>query len=97
MYPSSPTAVISRWRIANFGGSLEALPATRSQFRDSHLIARWLSNGATVHLMNTTVAHVQHEGRQQDPASWNPQPSFSVVEIDGVKRLKSSWDDASST
>ena len=66
-------------------------------FGDSNLIARWLSNGATVHLMNTTVAHVQHRGRQQDSASWNQEPSFSVVEIDGVKRLKSSWDDASST
>jgi len=63
-------------------------------FGDSNMIARWLSAGATVHLMNTTVFHVQHKGRQQDPASWNEAPSFRVVEVNGVKRLKSSWDEA---
>ena len=62
-------------------------------FGDTNMIARWLSSGATVYLMNTTVFHIQHQGRQLDPASWNPQPGFRVVETDGVKRLTSTWDD----
>ena len=63
-------------------------------FGDTNMIARWLSSDATVYLMNTTVFHIQHQGRQLDPASWNPQPGFRVVETDGVKRLTSTWDDA---
>ena len=62
-------------------------------FGDSNMIARWLSHGATIRLMSTTVYHIQHQGRQQNPASWNQEPVFRVVETDGVKRITSSWDD----
>ena len=61
-------------------------------FGDSNMIARWLSHGATIRLMSTTVYHIQHQGRQQNPASWNQEPVFRVVETDGVKRITSSWD-----
>jgi len=65
-------------------------------FGDSNLIARWLSAGAAVHLMNTTIFHIRHESKKHgNAATWNPEPRFRVVkDVTGTQRISSSWDDS---
>ena len=64
-------------------------------FGDSNMIARWLSSGATVRVLNVPVMHVKHAGKRGNPSTWNPKPLFVVVEDPqtGVKRIQSSWDE----
>ena len=64
-------------------------------FGDSDIIARWLSVGATVQLMNTNVFHVIHESHKRSrPETWNPEPRFVVTQDpNGSKRITSSWRD----
>uniref|UniRef100_A0A7S0WJP5 Uncharacterized protein n=1 Tax=Ostreococcus mediterraneus TaxID=1486918 RepID=A0A7S0WJP5_9CHLO len=62
-------------------------------FGDSDVIARWLSSSATVHVANVKVYHTSHTSHKHDkPATWNPEPRFTVVQdAGGSKRIMSTW------
>lgn len=63
------------------------------KYADSDLQARWLSQGATIQVLDVAVQHVSHDGNRNDPSKLNPQPEFLVEQSpDRGWWLTSTWE-----